>query len=269
MFPRWTEHQFEPQIEYTLVKKNRPECVDFLHITLFPPKPPGRLYCKTVDGLKSFTIKWFWKYGNRCCVCFPCVFFKASHQQISSGMIPTSGCGNVNQRFKLKNSWKVPKPTCKILNPCQFCCWPADLWGWWNGDPGKLISLAGWKMDVWRMYFPWGCFGPLVVLVYRSVPDLLFKLITWPFVKTKKNLQIRFTIEKKNSTFRQSFCDFLGGWSLYHSTICPGVLGTSISCGLKEDVVMQVWRSHYGLGFATLRCRWEKWSQKSSDPNGG
>lgn len=138
------------------------------------------------------------------CVCVFHVFFSRlainKIQQISSGMIPTSGCGNLNQMFKLKNSCKVPKPTCKSWTPVNSA---ADLLfgGWWNGDPGKLISMAGWKMDLWRMYFPWGCFGPLLVLVYRSVRDLLFKLITWPFVKTKKNLQIRFTIKTNHLNF--------------------------------------------------------------------
>lgn len=32
------KHHFEHQIEYTLGKKNRPECVDFLHITLYIAK---------------------------------------------------------------------------------------------------------------------------------------------------------------------------------------------------------------------------------------
>ena len=112
-----------------------------------------------------------------------------------------------------KTHGKFPNQLAKSWTPVNSA---ADLlfWGWWNGDPGKLISMAGWKMDVWRMYFPWGCFGPLVVLVYRSVPDLLFKLITWPFVKTKKNLQIRFTIEKKTQLLGNLFAIFLGGMEL-------------------------------------------------------
>lgn len=85
-----------------------------------------------------------------------------------------------------KTHGKFPNQLAKSQKPLSILltCWPLGMVKWWPS--GKLINMAGWKMDLWRMYFPWGCFGPLVVLVYRSVPDLLLKLITWPFVKTKK-----------------------------------------------------------------------------------
>ena len=45
--------------------------------------------------------------------------------------------------------------------------------------------------------------------------------------------------KKKPQLLGNLFAIFLGGMETsYHSTICPGVFGTSISCGLKEDVVI-------------------------------
>lgn len=187
------KHHFEHQIEYTLGKKKQARMRRF--------STYHTLYCKTVDGLKSFTIKWFWKYGNRCCVCVFRVFFLRlainKYHQVWSLQVDAA----IWTKFlNSKTHGKFPNQLAKSWTPVNSA---ADLLfrGWWNGDPGKLISMAGWKMDVWRMYFPWGCFGPLVVLVYRSVRDLLFKLITWPFVKTKKNLQIRFTIKTNHLNF--------------------------------------------------------------------
>lgn len=202
-------------------------------------------------------------------MCFPCVFLRLAinkyHQVWSLQVDAAMWTKGLNS----KTHGKFPNQLAKSWTPVNSA---ADLlfWGWWNGDPGKLISMAGWKMDVWRMYFPWGCFGPLVVLVYRSVPDLLFKLITWPFVKTKKKSSNSVhNLKKKTQLLGNLFAIFLGGMETsYHSTICPGVFGTSISCGLKM-LSCRFGGLTMDLDLLLFDADRKKWSQKSSDPNGG